>query len=75
MDKDNYQDEIEEYSVKSFLSILIIIFFFFSLKVIKYRTDFLYNKYKINDFFIKIFGKINIFNTILIFLYYILFLF
>ena len=61
-----YKKIIENYSIKTFLSSLVIVFFYFSLKVIKYRIDILYKKYKINEFFIKIFGKINILNTILI---------
>ena len=61
-----YKEIIENYPIKTFLSSLVIVFFYFSLKVIKYRADFLYKKYKVDEFFIKTFGKINIFNTILI---------
>ena len=63
---DYYKEIIENYPIKTFLSSLVIVFFYFSLKVIKYRADFLYKKYKVDEFFIKTFGKINIFNTILI---------
>lgn len=61
-----YKEIIENYPIKTFLSSLVIVFFYFSIKVIKYRVDILYKKYKIDEFFIKIFGKINILNTILI---------
>lgn len=60
--------KLKNFIVNSVSSILILIFIYFSYKLIKDRIDYLYDKYDINNYFIKWFGEINIFNTLLILL-------